>query len=135
MRLLKKDRQQLVDFLMKASSLDDLLGILASICENLDMETLNPRLRQFRHFRFMFFGLLVKARGILDNMLFRAESMNLPGFAGINPELLGLKKVMDLAYRDVNNDRMLQAKERIISAREGYSGTYEGMRKLSGRLL
>ncbi len=135
MRLRKKDRENLVDFLMKGSSLDDLLGILANICDNLDMESVNPRLSQFRHFQFTFFALLVKARGLLDSMLFRSESIRHGDIDGLRPDLLRLKRSLTIAYRDVNKDRMPQAKERIISARDQYSMIYTQIRNISSRLI
>ena len=73
MKVTKQNKRYLLNFLMQSNSLQDLLGILANICENLDLTYLNPRIKHFRYFQFTFFGLIVKVKGLLDMMVFRAE--------------------------------------------------------------
>ena len=116
MRVTKKDKEYLLNFLMQSKSLHDLLGILANICENLDLAYLNPQIKHFRYFQFTFFGLMVKARSLLDMMTFKAETLKikLNEFDETYSKLLRLRKNMDLAYDLVNKKKMREGKKKII---------------------
>ena len=132
MRALKQNKEYLMDFLMKSNSLNDLLGILSNICENLDLTYLNPRIKHFRYFQFTFFGLMVKARGLLEMMVFRAEFLknNIEEFNEIYSKLIRLKKNIEIAYSLVNKNKMLEGKKKIIGSNEEYSELFENINKI-----
>jgi len=133
----KQNRQYLLDFLIKSNSLYDLLGILASICENLDLAYLNPRIKHFRYFQLTFFGLMVKAKGLLEMMAFRAEFLKNShgGFAEIYEGLIRLKTNMDSAYCLVNKNKMLEGKNRIIALNKEYAELFESINKRLGGVV
>jgi len=127
MKLSKQNKEYLLDFLMKSNSLNDLLSILKNICENLDLSYLNPRIKHFKYFQFTFFGLMVRAKGLLDIMIFRAESLknNFNEFSETYSRLIKFRKTMELAYTLVNKKKMLEGKNKIIELNEEYSGIFE----------
>jgi len=137
MSILKQYNSHVLDFLMKSNSLHDLLGILANICENLDLSYLNPRIKHFRYFQFTFFGLMVKARSLLDMMAFNSEFLrnNLSEFNEIYSRLNRLKKNMGLAYNLVNKNKMLEGKNKIIELNKEYSEVFGMIQKLIKSLL
>ena len=120
------NRDYILDFLMKSSSLKDLLSILSNICENLSLDYLNPRIKHFRYFQFTFFGLLVKAKGLLEMMAFRAEFLknNTDGFEKTYYRLVKLKKNMELAYTLVHESKMREGKNKIIEVNKEYSAIF-----------
>jgi len=123
MRALKQNKKHLLDFLMKSNSLNDLLDILSNICENLNLDYLNPRIKHFRYFQFTFFGLVVKAKSLLEIMVYRAEFLKnqLNEFDGIYLKLTRLKKSIELTYNLVNKNKMLEGKAKIIELNKEYS--------------
>ena len=133
----KQNKQYLLDFLMKSNSLKDLFGILSNICENLDLSYLNPRIKHFRYFQFTFFGLMVKAKGLLEMMVFRAEFLKntFSEFEPIYSELMKLKKNIELAYNSVNKNKMLEGRNKIIELNEGYSAVFEEMAKILVKMV
>jgi len=134
MNRLIQNQSYMLDFLMKSCSLNDLLGILKNICENLDLDYLNPRIKHFRYFQFTFFGLMVKAKGLLDMMIFRSEFLenNVADFKEIHQNLQNLKKGMERAYKLINEKKMDKGKEEIIRVANEYSEVFE---IISTRLL
>jgi len=132
MRKSNQSKDYVLDFLMKSNSLHDLLGILSNICENLDLSYLNPRIKHFRYFQFTFFGLMVKAKGLLEMMVFRTEFLknNLDEFNEIYSRLIKLKKNMELAYNLVNKNKMLEGKNKIIELNREYSEVFGMTQKL-----
>jgi len=127
MKALRQNKEYLLDFLMKSNSLHDLVGILANICENLDLSYLNPKIKHFRYFQFTFFGLMVKAKGLLEMMVFKAEFLknNLSEFELIYSKLMKLKKNIELAYNFVNKNKMLEARNKLIELNKEYSEMFE----------
>jgi len=137
MRKANQSKDYVLDFLMKSNSLHDLLGILANICENLDLSYLNPRIKHFRYFQFTFFGLMVKAKGLLEMMVFRTEFLknNLDEFNEIYSRSIKLKKNMGLAYNLVNKNKMLEGKNKIIELNKEYSELFGMIQKLVKTVL
>ena len=129
----KQYKRYLLDFLMNSSSLNDLLSILANICENLDLDYLNPRIKHFKYFQFTFFGLMIKVRGLLEMMMFRAEFLknNINEFNEIHFKLMRLKKNIELAYNFINKNKMLEGKNKLIEINKEYSGVFETITRLS----
>ena len=137
MRALKQNKEYLLDFLMKSNSLHDMLGILSNICENLDLSYLNPRIKHFRYFQFTFFGLMVKAKGLLEMMVFRAEFLknNFSEFEEIYSNLMKLKKNIELAYNLVNKNKMLEGRNKIIELNKEYSEMFEDINKKLKKMI
>jgi hypothetical protein len=125
------DSNQL-DFLMKSNSLHDMLGILASICENLELKYLNPRLRHFKYFQFTFFGLMVKAKGLLDIMVLKAEFLkeSLYEFEETYAKLILLRKNLGPAYNLISKRKMLEGRDKIIELNEEYSPIFKTLVKV-----
>ena len=132
MRVIKHNKEYILKFLMDGNSLHDLLGILANVSENLDLDYLNPRLKHFRYFQFTFFGLMVKAKGLLEMMVYREEFLknNDSEFDETYRRLLKLKKTMERAYNLINENKMVEGKNKIIELNKEYSGTFDDILKM-----
>ena len=132
MKKSNQNKDYVLDFLMKSNSLNDLLEILANICENLNLSYLNPRIKHFKYFQFTFFGLMVKAKSLLEMMTFRAEFLrnNLDEFNEIYSRLNKLKRNMELTYDLVNKNKMLEGKNKIIELNKEYSEVFGMIQKL-----
>jgi len=113
----------ILEFLMQSYSLNELLSILESICENLEMRYLNPNLKHFRYLNLTFFGVLARCRSLLEKMIFRAEVMrrNMPQFSRIHVSLLEFDKTLSCAHTLIMNNKMKKGKEKIIEAAHDYS--------------
>jgi len=137
MKKSNQNKDYVLDFLMKSNSLHDLLGILANICENLDLSYLNPRIKHFRYFQFTFFGLMVKAKSLLEMMAFRAEFLrnNFGEYDEIYSRLNMLRRNMVLAYTLVNKNKMLEGKNKIIELNNEYSEVFDMIQKLVKAVL
>jgi hypothetical protein len=137
MKVTKQNKEYLLNFLMQSNSLHDLLGILADICENLNLDYLNPRIKHFRYFQFTFFGLMVKAKGLLDIMIFRAESLknNFNEFNETYSKLMKLKKNIGLAYDLVHKNKMLEGKNKIIELNKEYPEIFENIVKMCQKMI
>ena len=137
MKVTKQNKRYLLNFLMQSNSLHDLLGILANICENLDLTYLNPRIKHFRYFQFTFFGLIVKVKGLLDIMVFRAEFLknNIYEFDEIFFKLKKLKKNMELTYKSISEKEMAKGKNNIIELNKEYSKIFEDILKICQRMI
>lgn len=122
---------------MQSNSLHDLLGILANICENLDLTYLNQRIKHFRYFQFTFFGLIVKVKGLLDIMVFRAEFLknNIYEFDEIFFKLRKLKKNMEIAYKSISEKEMAKGKNNIIELNKEYSKIFEDILEICLKLI
>ena len=137
MRATKQDKEYLLDFLMKSNSLHDLLGILASICENLNLGYLNPRIKHFRYFQFTFFGLMVKAKSLLDMVIFKAEFLknSINEFNEIYSRLKDIERTMKRAYNLIYNKKMNEGKIKIIELNKEYSKTFKDILKISNNII
>jgi len=115
-----------LDFLMKSSSLKELLGILSNICVNLDLTYLNPQLKHFRYFQFTFFGLLVKVRSLFERLLFRSAYLGEADerFAALHHQLCALKSLVDESYELVRKRKMKEGAERIEALSREYERLY-----------
>ena len=132
MRITKQTKEYLLDFLMKSNSLNDLLSILANICKNLDLDYLDSRTKHFRYFQFTFFGLMVKAKGLLEMTTYRTEFLrkNIAECNEVHYNLLKLKKEMESAYTSVKNKDMTEGKNKIIEIHKNYLRTFEMIEKM-----
>ena len=137
MRVIKHNKEYILKFLMDGNSLHDLLGILANVSENLDLDYLNPRLKHFRYFQFTFFGLMVKAKGLLEMMVYREEFLknNDSEFDETYRRLLKLKKTMERAYNLINKNKMVEGKNKIIECSKEYQNIFENINKTASRML
>lgn len=137
MSALKQNKEYLLDFLMKSNSLHDLLGILSNICENLDLNYVNPRIKHFKYFQFTFFGLMVKAKGLLEMIVFRTEFLKntLDECNEIYLRLIKLKKNIELAYALVNTNKMLEGKNKIIELNREYSEVFENIHAIVKKMI
>jgi hypothetical protein len=137
MNATKQNKRYLLNFLMQSNSLHDLLGILANICENLDLTYLNQRIKHFRYFQFTFFGLIVKVKGLLDIMVFRAEFLknNIYEFDEIFFKLRKLKKNMEIAYKSISEKEMAKGKNNIIELNKEYSKIFEDILEICLKLI
>ena len=126
-----KPNEHLIYFLMFSQSLFDLLSILRGICETLNLNHLNPKAKHFAYFQFTFFGLMVKARGILERMIFKAEFLQKDSsqMKIIYYSLLELKKRLDLAYTQISEKKMNNGKKLIIETAEEYEKVFEKISK------
>ncbi|MBN1794258.1 MAG: hypothetical protein JW844_04780 [Candidatus Omnitrophica bacterium] len=122
---------------MHSNSLNDLLEILNNICGQLDLNYLNPRLRHFKYFQFTFFGLMLRARGLLEIMLFRLEPIenNFSEFKKIRVELLNLRKNVQIADNFIKEKKMREGRDKVIEVAEEYSKIFEDINKLLDKYI
>ena len=137
MNRLIQNQSYMLDFLMKSCSLNDLLGILKNICENLDLDYLNPRIKHFRYFQFTFFGLMVKAKGLLEMMVFKTEFLKqtVLEFMQIHADLSKLQKKMQKAYTLIHTNKMIEGKNEIIECSKEYQNIFENINKTASRMI
>jgi len=137
MRATKQDKEYVLSFLMKSNSLHDLLEILANVCENLNLDYLNPKIKHFRYFQFTFFGLMARAKSLLEIMTFRAEFLkkNFKEFDEIHSKLIRLRKNIELAYDSICKNKMLEGKKKIIESNKEYSETFDNILKICQKMI
>jgi hypothetical protein len=137
MKQSKQNKEYLLNFLMKSNSLHDLLEILANVCENLDLDYLNPRIKHFKYFQFTFFGLMARAKSLLEIMIFRAEVLkkDFKEFDEIHSKLMRLRKNIELAYDSIHKNKMLEGKKKIIESNKEYSETFEKIMKMCQKMI
>jgi len=116
------DDRYVLELLMQSYSLNELFGILESICENIDERYINPNLKNSRYFNITFFGVLARARSLLEKMLFRTEVLRrtMPEFSGIHESLLEYDKALSRAHALVSDNNMIEGRVRIIEAARMY---------------
>jgi len=132
MKLTKHNKEYCIALLMQGASLKELLGILKSICESLNLKNFNPQLRHSRHFQFTFFGLMVKSRCLLEMMLFRTDFLRkeFDDFKEIHRALSRNYDLIDSAYTLVRKKKMVEGKNKIIECAEEYNKTFEKLKAL-----
>ncbi|MEM4336417.1 MAG: hypothetical protein QXG86_00225 [Candidatus Woesearchaeota archaeon] len=137
MKITKRDKEYILEFLMQGNSLYDSLEILANICENLNLTYLNPRIKHFRYFQFTFFGFIVKVNGIIDRMIFRADFLknNIPEFGEVYSTLKKLKNNMEMTYKSISEKEMVKGKNQIIELYNDYSKIFAGIIKICKKLI
>ena len=114
-------------FLMQSYALNELLTILSGICQNLELSYLNPRIKHFKYFQFTFFGLMVKAKSLLDRMIFKMEFVknNKSEYEELYKDLLKIKKNMETAYKLIYKNKMNDGKNKIIRVADEYEKIFE----------
>lgn len=133
----RQNKEYMANLLMQSNSLHDLLGILQSICETLTLTHLNPRIKHFRYFQFTFFGLMVKAKGLLEMIVFKAEFLkqSMPEFEMIYNKLITLQKKMQKAYSFIHSNKMIEGKTEIIECSKEYQNIFEEIQKTGLKLM
>jgi len=133
----RQNKEYLLHLLMQSSSLHDLLAILQSICERLTLTRLNPKKQHFRDFQFTFFGLMVKAKGLLEMMVFRTEfiAQTVPEFKQIHSNLSRLMKKMQRAYSLIHSDKMIEGKEKIIECSKEYQAIFDSICNIGSEMI
>ena len=114
-------------FLMQSYALNELLTILSGICQNLELSYLNPRIKHFKYFQFTFFGLMVKAKSLLDRMIFKMEFVknNKSEYEELYKDLLKIKKNMETAYKLIYKNKMNEGKDKIMQIADDYKKIFE----------
>ncbi|MEM4397733.1 MAG: hypothetical protein QW757_03875 [Candidatus Woesearchaeota archaeon] len=114
------EKEYILEFLMKSNSLKDLLEILSNICKNLDLNYLNPKLKHFKYFQFTFFGLMAKAKTLIELMIYRADFLKnkLPDFN--YDELIKIKETINKAFALIKKNKMIEGKNMIIELNKEY---------------
>jgi len=99
------------------------LSILENICNNIDMQHLNPDRKYFGYFNLTFFGILARCRSLLEMMIFRAEVMRrkMPQFSRIHVSLLEFDKTLSCTHTLIMDNKMRKGKGKIIEAAHDYS--------------
>lgn len=122
-----KAEEYLEIFLMQGYALNELLAILKGICQNLDLSYLNPKIKHFKYFQFTFFGLMVKAKSLLDMMIFKMEFVrnHQTEYEKLYRELLKLKKSMETAYQLIYKNKMNEGKTKIMHIADEYAQIFE----------
>jgi len=137
MKRSRQNREYIAILLMQSSSLHDLLSILQSICESLSLSHLNPRIKHFRYFQFTFFGLMVKAKGLLEMMAFKSEFLKqtIPEFVSTHSSIIRLQKRMQKAYTLIHENKMIEGKAEIIECSKEYQNIFEEIKKNGMRMV
>src|SRR3989338_11204491 len=122
MRKKTKSEEYLEIFRMQSYALNELLSILKSICQNLELSYLNPRTKHFKYFQFTFFGLMVKAKSLLDMMIFKMEFVknNKSEYEKLYKDLLKIKMIMETAYKLIYKNKMNEGKNKIMQVADEY---------------
>lgn len=133
MRKKTKSDEYLEIFRMQSYALNELLAILKGICQNLDLSYMNPKIKHFKYFQFTFFGLMVKAKSLLDMMIFKIEFVksNVAEYEDLYKNLLKLKKNMEAAYNFIYKNKMKEGKNKIIQVAEEYAEIFKITTKLN----
>lgn len=134
MKIQKKELEDRFTVFGYASSLKELLDILKSVCMRLNLQHLSTTTKQYRQFRFTFFGLIVKALGLLDRLMFKSELLEQKQkqFHNIIMLLRTVKKELDTAYKKIKNNNIEQGRKRIIEAANKYDAVF---RSITGAVL
>jgi len=117
------DDDYILEFLMQSHSVNELLDILGSVCQNLDLSHLNPVNRHYRYFSITFFGLIARADSLLDKMLFRSDSLRhtMPELNEVHLNLIAASKKIKHANMLIVNRQMRRGRETIIEVAHEYS--------------
>ncbi len=132
MRRTTKIEEYLEVFIMQSYALNEFLGILKGICQNLDLSYLNPRIKHFKYFQFTFFGLMVKVKSLLDMMIFKMEFVknNKIEHEKLYKDLLKIKKNIETAYHLIYKNKMNEGKSKIIQVADEYAEIFENATNL-----
>lgn len=127
-----KTDEYLEVFMMQSYALNELLSILKGICQNLELSYLNPRIKHFKYFQFTFFGLMVKAKSLLDMMIFKIEFVknHETEYEKLYKELLKIKKNMEAAYQLIYKNKMNEGKHKIMQVADEFSEIFESVTKI-----
>ncbi|MBN1544002.1 hypothetical protein JW898_00910 [Candidatus Woesearchaeota archaeon] len=126
------EKNYLTSILLLGNSLHELLGILKGICENLDLDYLDPRIKHFKYFQFTFFGLMVKATSLSKRMLLKAEYLeqNHAEFSEICNRIKEIDLSLKKAFELIKKNKMIEGKNRIVKTANQYEQTFEKIEQL-----
>jgi hypothetical protein len=132
MNRIQTERERLLTVLMQAYSLSELLDIMKSICINISPSTVNTRSKHFAHFKLTFFGLTVKANGLIEKMEMNLDVLQktVPECENIYSELKKIKEEIDFAHNFIKMNKINEGKENIIRVANEYSMLFEQIMKL-----
>ncbi len=137
MKLITRQKEYALHLLMQAGSLNDLLTILKGISEKIKIDEKTKRIKQYKSFRFMFFGLMVKVTGILEKMLFRCEYLKkqLPEFETIYERFRQLQHILWKSYNHIQDNKIIDGKSLLIQAAEQYEQLFEDIQKTTCKII
>ncbi len=137
MKLTTHQKEYALHLLMQANSLNDLLTILKGISEKINIDEKTKRIKQYKSFRFMFFGLMVKVTGLLEKMLFRCEYLQrqLPEFVTIYEQFQQLQHTLWKSYNHIQDNQIIDGKNLLIQAAEQYEELFEHIQKTTYKTI
>lgn len=120
-----------VNFLMTASSLDDILDILSNICKQLDINYLNSKNKQYKYFSFTFFGLISRTKTLLNLLLERIDAFkeNSKEFSDIHTKLTKIEIALRNVEKLIKVNRIKEANQKIIETAEKYHKLFKKIKK------
>lgn len=123
-----QEKDYLLSLLVHNRSLYDLLDMLAEICKNADFRV-SQKTKSFKGLRLTLFGLLVKLNGTISLILLRTEFLKstYPKLGELHSKFHHLKTELAQAQALLTDNRVQQAKEKIISAAEYYLPFYDAV--------
>jgi len=122
----KKYDPQLLKVLLMANSLNEILQMLKLICKNLNLNKVNSRTRHFKDLQFTFFGLIVKANGLMDRLAWQVSGleMSTKKFSNISPELKEINKTLKYAHTKIEKNNVSESATQLIIAAEKFEKTF-----------
>jgi hypothetical protein len=116
-------KRQAVEVAWRVNGLYELLSALKLVCENLDLSKVNQRTRHFKDLRFTFLGLLVRASGILQRLILRAEALESVSsrFLSLSKELKSFQYILGDACKHAQNNNIARASVEVIEAAEQFN--------------
>jgi len=121
-----QEKDYLLSLLVHNRSLYDLLDMLAEICKNVDFRV-SQKTKSFKGLRLTLFGLLVKLNGTISFILLRTEFLKnqYPKLGELHSKFYRLKNELAQAQALLADNRVQQAKEKIMSAADYYLPCYD----------
>lgn len=119
------------NFLMTASSLDEILDILNNICAQLGINYLNPKNKQYKYFAFTFFGLISRAKTLLELLIDRVEvfKQNTKKFSEIHTKLSKIRIELNSIEKLNKVNRIKESNQKIIETAKAYKKVYKNIKK------
>ena len=130
-------KPNILQAMVLGTSLFELLQSLKIVCENLNLEKMNYRSRHFKDLRLLFFGLMVKANGLSERLIYQADFLqqNNKKFAELYSELNNTKSQLSNAYKRIQNNNISETAKQLITIAKEYKKTYQKICLLSKYIL
>jgi len=118
-------------------SLFELLQSFEVVCENLNLNKMNYRSRHFKDLQLVFFGLVVKANGLSERLVWQADFLqqNNKKFSELYPGLNNTKKGLSKAFQKIQGNNVSETAVEIIRVAKEYEKTYQKICLLSKYIL